>query len=255
MDKKMYFKSLILILTLCSSAVQSDEIIKIADPRVKAVPIQESHEPLVDLGNPAINPRHSKIRLMPTKDKANAGFYRAPHPDCFKVRKGLFKALQKMVANLPENIGIYVYEAYRPLSVQKQYFDKVYNEIKEKNSNLSDEEIFQKTSTMVSPVLNNIPPHCTGSAIDMTLINLKTNVPLDMGKLGVLSGKNEVMETHSNKITELQRQNRALLLQAASKAGLVNYPMEWWHYSIGDRYAAYLLGAKYAIYGIVPLVP
>lgn len=245
----MRSKVLFLILCLLSSAVYGNEIIKIADPRIKAVLIQESNEPLIDLSDPSINPQNSKIQLMPAQQNANAGFYHAPHSECFKVREGLFKALKKMVSSLPEGIGIYVYEAYRPMSVQKQYFDKVFNETKERNPTLKDEEIFQQTAVIVSPVVDNVPPHCTGGAIDITLINLNTNEPLDMGKFGVLFGKNEVAETHSDKITSVQKKNRVMLLQAAEKAGLVNYPMEWWHYSIGDRYATYMLGKKYAIYG------
>lgn len=245
----MYTKVIFLILCLLSSVVYGNEIIKIADPRIKAILILESNEPLIDLSDPSLNPQNSKIKLMPTEQNANAGFYHAPHSECFKVREGLFKALKKMVSFLPNDIGIYVYEAYRPMSVQKQYFDKVFNETKERNPNLKDEEIFQQTAAIVSPVVDNVPPHCTGGAIDITLINLKTNEPLDMGKFGVLFGKNDVAETHSDKITAIQKKNRTMLLQAAEKAGLVNYPMEWWHYSIGDRYATYMLGKKYAIYG------
>lgn len=245
----MFKKFLCFILGSYCSVVSGKEIIKIADPRIKAVSIQESKEPLINLADPTVNPQDSKIRLMPNEQNPNAGFYHAPHSECFKVREGLFKALKKMVSILPEDIGIYVYEAYRPMSVQKQYFDKVFNETKELNPALKEEEIFQQTAVLVSPVIDNVPPHCTGGAIDITLINLKTNEPLDMGKFGVLFGKNEVAETHSDKITELQKKNRKILLQAAENAGLVNYPVEWWHYSIGDKYATYMLGKKHAIYG------
>jgi zinc D-Ala-D-Ala dipeptidase len=245
----MCLKILMLILSVFPLVVYGGEIIKIADPRIKAVAIQESHEPLIDLTDAAINPTDSKIRLMPDQQNVHAGFYHAPHSECFKMRAGLFKALKTMINHLPDDVGLYVYEAYRPMSIQKQYFDKVFNETKERNPTLKDEEIFQQTATMVSPVVDNVPPHCTGGAIDITLINLKTNEPLDMGKFGVLFGKNDVSETHSDKITDVQKKNRGMLLQAAEKAGLVNYPMEWWHYSLGDRYASYMLGKKYAIYG------
>ena len=32
------------------------------------------------------------------------------------------------------------------------------------------------------------------------------------------------------------------------KAGFVNYPPEWWHWSYGDRYWAAALNKKFAIY-------
>jgi D-alanyl-D-alanine dipeptidase len=42
---------------------------------------------------------------------------------------------------------------------------------------------------------------------------------------------------------------RRALLEAMTGAGFVNYPYEWWHYSFGDRYWAYVTGAQEAIYG------
>jgi D-alanyl-D-alanine dipeptidase len=47
------------------------------------------------------------------------------------------------------------------------------------------------------------------------------------------------------------RANRALLAQVLGRAGLVNYPSEWWHWSYGDRYWALLTGAPAALYGPV----
>jgi D-alanyl-D-alanine dipeptidase len=38
---------------------------------------------------------------------------------------------------------------------------------------------------------------------------------------------------------------------ALTKVGFVNYPGEYWHWSYGDRYWAYHVGAKEAIYGTV----
>jgi len=29
----------------------------------------------------------------------------------------------------------------------------------------------------------------------------------------------------------------------------VNYPTEWWHWSYGDRYWAFVTGAPHALYG------
>jgi D-alanyl-D-alanine dipeptidase len=41
------------------------------------------------------------------------------------------------------------------------------------------------------------------------------------------------------------------LIDAMRAAGFVNYPTEWWHWSYGDRYWAYLLGKPAAIFGAV----
>lgn len=41
-----------------------------------------------------------------------------------------------------------------------------------------------------------------------------------------------------------------MLLEAATKADLVNYGHEWRHYSYKDRVWAYVMGEKYASYGL-----
>jgi zinc D-Ala-D-Ala dipeptidase len=42
-----------------------------------------------------------------------------------------------------------------------------------------------------------------------------------------------------------------MLLEAAKKAGLVNYGYEWWHFSYGDRAWAYVEKQEKAMYGLV----
>jgi hypothetical protein len=42
---------------------------------------------------------------------------------------------------------------------------------------------------------------------------------------------------------------RVLLGQALRGQGFVNYPSEWWHWSWGDRYWAFVQGAATAVYG------
>ncbi len=36
-----------------------------------------------------------------------------------------------------------------------------------------------------------------------------------------------------------------------SEAGFVNYPTEYWHWSYGDRYWAYMKKKPYALYGLI----
>ncbi|MBP5934721.1 M15 family metallopeptidase [Streptomyces sp. LBUM 1476] len=55
--------------------------------------------------------------------------------------------------------------------------------------------------------------------------------------------------THAPNITPAARENRRVLGEALSAAGLVNYPTEWWHWSYGDRYWALATGAPTALYG------
>lgn len=49
--------------------------------------------------------------------------------------------------------------------------------------------------------------------------------------------------------------NRLMFMLAATEAGLTNYVYEWWHWSYGDRYAAYWresdVAMRSALYGSV----
>jgi hypothetical protein len=45
------------------------------------------------------------------------------------------------------------------------------------------------------------------------------------------------------------RAHRELLREVLQAEGLVNYPTEWWHWSYGDRYWAWVTGAAHATYG------
>lgn len=45
--------------------------------------------------------------------------------------------------------------------------------------------------------------------------------------------------------------NRLILLRAMQRAGFVNYPTEWWHFSYGDKMWAAYCNKKTAVYDVV----
>ena len=49
---------------------------------------------------------------------------------------------------------------------------------------------------------------------------------------------------------EEARANRRILYWAMARAGFVNHPEEWWHYSWGDQAWAAQTGADAALYGL-----
>ena len=216
--------------------------IPIADSSVKSLPINESGEELIDLlkmNNPRIKPM-SAFSLK----------YQNTYEGFSKVRYGVYEKLLKMLELLPQQFGIAYFEGFRPLHKQKEYFD---NKFKEFLVTTNDKELaYQETSKQVSPFIDNIPTHTTGAAIDITLFIIKEGQEelLDMGKFDVISGPNDQQETFSENTTKSQRNNRLLLLAAATNAGLVNYGFEWWHYSYGDKAWAFVKKQKEAIFGL-----
>ena len=95
-----------------------------------------------------------------------------------------------------------------------------------------------------------MPAHSTGGAVDIRPYDEQRKQFIDMGMFGVIWGANTGAPTFSDNINEEQIKNRLFLLIVASKACLVNYPYEFWHFSTGDRYATYWLNPEgRAIYG------
>lgn len=213
----------------------------ISDPKLSNIEIIENHEPLVDLVE-VDNPRLVPLAEFDAK-------YQNTYIGWSRVRAGLRKKLESMLKILPENIGIAYFEGFRTLEKQKQYFDE---KLIETLQTIPDPyEAYQETTKSVSPFIDNIPTHATGAAIDMTLFSTEGDEKelLDMGMFDVIFGPNNQQETFSQNTSELQKQNRIKLLEAATEAGLVNYGYEWWHYSFGDKAYAYVTGQR-AIYGL-----
>ena len=87
--------------------------------------------------------------------------------------------------------------------------------------------------------------HQTGGALDVTLY--AGTEALDMGT--EIGEYNALTKTENPSLTPLQRANREILRRAMERAGFVNYPNEWWHYSYGDQmWCAYARRRK-AFYG------
>ncbi len=237
---------------------------KIASPEIKAIPIVECGETLVDVEE-GLNPR---IQMMPNPEShfqspdCNSGYHCAS-----QMRETLYKKLEDMITQLdgmasrfeykPGQISIRVFEGLRSLETQKQLFEKKATESRDALlkgerfllPHLSDEEIltsdsfkakvYEETIKWVSPVENNTPVHSTGGAVDIRLFDEEQQMFVDLGKFGAVWGSNPAASTFSEQITYQQKQNRLMLLIAATRADLTNYPFEFWHFSSGDRYAAF----------------
>jgi D-alanyl-D-alanine dipeptidase len=134
---------------------------------------------------------------------------------------------------------------HRSLSLQKKRYLWAYGNLKKKHPHWNPEKLRDETSKCVAP-LDIIPPHSTGGAIDLSIIG-PDGRQLDMGTH--LGRFNETTHTNSNKISGLARKNRNLLIKVMTRAGFINYPTEWWHWSYGDQYWAAALKKKSSIYG------
>ena len=197
------------------------------DPRVRAVPVVESGEPLVRLAE----------ELSPT---------------AALVRASLAERLTAADAALPPGIRLRVVEGHRPMATQRAIIAAYGAELRATYPAADPAEIDRLTSRFVAPV--DVAPHVAGAAVDLTLVDVCGD-ELDLGT--PLDATPEQSDGRcwfaAAGIGADARAHRELLSRVLGSQGLVNYPTEWWHWSYGDRYWALLTGAAWATYGPVPV--
>lgn len=217
-------------------------IILIADPKILAIPLGHSEEPMVDLK------RQGVIAYGPSPEIPN-------NHDYTFLRKSVYLKLVAAQKHLPPGYHFCLYEGYRSMALQKMLFDTHYNNVANTHPTWTEAALFQESIKLISPVVNqdgspNIPPHSTGAAVDVYLLDDQGHA-LDMGihpkdwmadKGGILS------LTASHAISTVARKNREIMAQALTAEGFVNYPTEYWHWSYGDRYWAYMTHHSRTIY-------
>lgn len=164
----------------------------------------------------------------------------------FICRSKIFRMLKKAKKDLPTDYSFLIIDGYRPIKWQLQRFLIQFAKLYQKYPNMDFEKLYWETSKWTAPIFGIKPPHPTGGAVDITL--LYQGKEIDMGTK--VNEFNEKTETLSNSIIKLQKKNRELLIMIMSKAGFVNYPTEWWHWSYGDQYWA-VINKTNAIYDII----
>lgn len=217
----------------------------IASPKVLIIPIVENHDPIVDLKNQSV------IAYGPSPEIPN-------NTDYTKIRKTVYEKLEKAQAALPKGLHFCLYEGYRSLALQKMLFEHRFQKVQALHSEWTSDQIFDETMKLVSPVTNkngspNIPPHSTGGAIDVYLMDDDHHF-VDMGihpKDWMEDIDGAISETHSQKISPEAQKYRQIMSKVLEDVGFINYSTEYWHWSYGDRYWAYKSHEPAAIYGSI----
>lgn len=220
-----------------------ENITLLSDSDVIAIPIIENHEPFVDLKNQTI------IAYGPSPEVSD-------NTDYTKMRRTVYEKLVQAQALLPKGLKLCVYEGYRSFYLQRMLFNNRFMKVQTLHQGWSQDQIFEETCKLVSPVINkdgsqNIPPHSTGAALDVYLID-EMDQPVDMGILvkdWIEDADGSLSQTNSQRISAAALQHRNIMNKTLSTVGFINYPTEYWHWSYGDRYWAHQTGHQQAIYG------
>lgn len=206
-----------------------DGTLLLSDPRVAAVPVSDSGEPLVPAGLPALR-----------AGAADAGQ---------QVRAGVADRLAAAQRALPPGLHLVLAEGWRSPDAQAAIVAGYRALVAGHHPDVDDAELARLTSRYVSPV--DVAPHVAGAAVDVTLVD-EHGDELDLGSpLDATPEESEGRCFTDAPVDPAARVLRVALGEAMTAAGFVNYPTEWWHWSHGDRYWALVTGAPHAVYGPV----
>ncbi|MBF2076000.1 MAG: D-alanyl-D-alanine dipeptidase [Synechococcales cyanobacterium C42_A2020_086] len=223
------------------------------------VPIQDCGEPLVPipLAEFAVEEPHPYVKLG------------APYGDHspYYLRQGVLEQLiqaQRLLQQSHRQWRIQIFDAYRPIAVQQFMVNHALAEAVQAGG-LS---LTQLTDAQKQAFLDRVqqfwavpsldpatpPPHSTGAAIDVTLVD-ERGQPVDMGSpIDEMSPRSypdyyanwPATPAASAPLAQSGRyalfhQHRQLLRQVMTTAGFEQHPQEWWHFSLGDQLWAWLV--------------
>ncbi len=204
------------------------------------IPFKDNGEPLVDL------------RAI-LKNKAR-----------FRGRRRLFlrrtaaEMLLKAASYLPPGYKLKIDSAFRDRQEQEAIWETTYEKLRRRHPRFPREKLIRMTSSLSLPTRGPILPfHLTGGAVDLALISPAGRQVEMVNRQPGAEGREQRAENWKEQTTDYPRlhkpikKNRQILIEALTKAGFVNYPPKWWHWSYGDHLWALLKNKPYAIYGEV----
>lgn len=189
------------------------------------------------------------VEISHAYQKLGAPYSRSKTDSPYYLRQGVLDSLiaaQTYLQQQHPESKIMIFDAYRPVEVQQFMVDYTCAEIaksqgyklpvpEDKRQDIL-EQVYQFWAV---PSLDPAtpPPHSTGAALDVTLVD-KNHQPIDMG-----SAIDEISPrsypdyfANSNSAEEQQyHRNRELLREAMFAAGFKQHINEWWHFSLGDQ--------------------
>lgn len=214
----------------------------------QSVPIVENQEPLVPipLEQFAVESPHPYEKLGAPYGNRSPYFLRQ------EVLKRLLTAQASLQQQFP-GWQIQIFDAYRPIAVQHFMVDYTFHQLIQsqglETQNLTSdqcqmflEQVYQFWAVPSSDP-KTPPPHSTGAAVDITLVDHRGQ-PLEMGSaIDEISPRSAPNYFQTRLEPEEQRyhQHRQILYQVMQAAGFQQHPREWWHFSYGDQLWAWLI--------------
>jgi zinc D-Ala-D-Ala dipeptidase len=212
------------------------------------IAIVECHEPLVPI------PLASFAWESPHPYQKVGAPYGDKSP--FYLRQGILDRLLSAQATLQlhhPGWQIQIFDAYRPVAVQQYMVDYTFAQLLQAQalrvedlSELQQQALWEQVYefwAVPNPDPKLPPPHSTGAAIDVTLVDA-TGTVVDMGSMIDEISPRSYPDYFADCIepgAAMYQAHRQILQDCMNAAEFKRHPREWWHFSYGDQVWAWLM--------------
>ena len=220
------------------------------------IPIQEDNEKLITI------PSCFKF-ISPHPYYALGAPYEGKN-EIWKLREEVVKRLiqvNEYLKSRNNSFNLLIYDSWRPIEVQEFMFNRAFILECERlniDASVEDMELYPFVQKQVEkfwayPAYDEgcPPPHSTGGALDVTLVDNFGNI-VDMGsRIDQMDEKSkpEYFTNNEKEETIIFSNRRNLLQEIMLEFEFVQHPNEWWHFSYGDQLWAWKNKKANALYG------
>ncbi len=210
-----------------------------------------------DCGEPLVNIPIEKfvVETPHAYQKLGAPYHLSAVDSPYYLRQSVLDHLLIAQLQLQENHPnwkILIFDAYRPVEVQQFMVDYSFEQLL-KQRGITQQSLSAKQHQSIltevyqfwaAPSLDPAtpPPHSTGAAVDITLVD-EQGILVNMGSpIDEISPRSypNYFKNCSDIIEQSYHQNRQILSEVMKTAGFQQHPNEWWHFSWGDQLWSWL---------------
>lgn len=152
-------------------------------------------------------------------------------PVCILSSAAAHALLKVQTALNEQNLGLLVYDCYRPQMAVNDFILWSQNSDERTKSlfypNIDKKELFKRG------YIARRSGHTRGSTVDLTIVDLTSNQVLDMGT--PFDYLDPLSHPDNRDITPEQFKNRMLLRSLMSKHGFMPIRTEWWHFTLKNE--------------------
>ncbi len=142
-------------------------------------------------------------------------------------------ALKRIEEELEDkNLCLKVYDGYRPQQAVNHFISWVHKP----NDTINKQEYYpyiKKKNLFKKQYIATRSGHSRGSTVDLTIIDGRTGLVLDMGSPYDFFG--DESGVYYKNISKHQKENRAILQTVMKKHGFRGYSKEWWHFTLNGE--------------------